>query len=417
MPSAARANGRFPEASALVVDPATPTHLVARTTFGLLRSFDRGSTWSWICEQAISATGLLDEELFLGTAGRTSVALSDGIAVDDGQGCTWSRLSGDLAGRQVVDVVVQAGDPKIAYAAVGVKVDGAQHGRIAKTVDGQTWSFIGQLLQSTFPVTIDVSRSHPERLYLGVNDGNFEFGFIDSSDDGGETWTRHAPPNGIDSVYVSGIDPADPDRVYVRATFPSNTLYASADAAVTWTAVHTAQQPLLGFAISPDGQKVALGGADGLVILGRSADTFSVLRTNPLSIKCLTWTAAGLYACADDTADGFAIGLSTDEGATFASLLKLRDLVPGWCPAETSVARACGPAWCPLATAIGADCAAAVKPTSANAGCRCSVTDTFPPGPWSVAATAVALLLFRRRRSSCHTLSQDLTDHEISHVC
>lgn len=45
-PSAVRANGRFPAASQLVVDSEDPRHFVARTTFGLIRSFDGGANWS-----------------------------------------------------------------------------------------------------------------------------------------------------------------------------------------------------------------------------------------------------------------------------------------------------------------------------------------------------------------------------------
>src|SRR5258706_6849694 len=51
----AQANGRYPLANQLVVDPGAPDHLVARTTFGLLSSHDTGKSWTWICEDALGA--------------------------------------------------------------------------------------------------------------------------------------------------------------------------------------------------------------------------------------------------------------------------------------------------------------------------------------------------------------------------
>ena len=45
----ARANGRFPGASQLVVDPSNDQRIVVRATFGVLQTTDRGATWRWVC--------------------------------------------------------------------------------------------------------------------------------------------------------------------------------------------------------------------------------------------------------------------------------------------------------------------------------------------------------------------------------
>src|SRR5262245_5014330 len=52
-PSNARANGRYPLAQQLLVDPSDPGHLLLRSTYGVLTSDDAGSTWSWLCESGI----------------------------------------------------------------------------------------------------------------------------------------------------------------------------------------------------------------------------------------------------------------------------------------------------------------------------------------------------------------------------
>ncbi len=59
-PATAAANGRFPDADQLVIDPADPTRLVLRATFGMLQSMDAGVTWTWLCEQVIGYGGMDD---------------------------------------------------------------------------------------------------------------------------------------------------------------------------------------------------------------------------------------------------------------------------------------------------------------------------------------------------------------------
>src|SRR5687768_951087 len=54
----ARANGRYPLADQIVVDPGNPEHVVARATFGLLDSSDGGKTFRWICERAVGYYGV-----------------------------------------------------------------------------------------------------------------------------------------------------------------------------------------------------------------------------------------------------------------------------------------------------------------------------------------------------------------------
>ncbi|MEO8213770.1 MAG: hypothetical protein ABI560_11285 [Myxococcales bacterium] len=404
----AYANGRFPEANQLVVDPADPRHLVVRTTFGILRSFDAGATWTWTCEEAVSPLGLLDEEILITSAGRTWVALSDGIATADRQGCGWKRVSGDLVGQHVIDMVGDSQDRDAAYAALGVTVNSAMHGRIARTTDGASWSFVGGVLFGTVPLTIEIAPSRPQRLYLGVNDSNYEFGYIDVSDDAGLTWVRHDAPLGVDSVYVSGVDPQQADRVYVRKALSENTVYVSEDGAGTWKAIHSAARALTGFALSPDGRSVAVGGEDGVTILAREdvgdgTSTFSAVAGAAITAKCLTWTDAGLFACASEGpgADAFTIGLSVDDGKTFKALLRLPDLAPARCPEGTGVANTCPGLWCQLAATINATCPAPALPSS---GCGCAMSGAPSTPLWQQMAavvavgTAVTALGWRRRR-------------------
>ncbi len=407
------ANGRFPSAGQLVVDPSDGGHIVVRTTFGLLQSFDAGATWSWVCERAVSPDGFQDPEVMITTGGRVAVGLADGLAVGDRGGCQWTR-AGALAGDDVIDLVVSGSEPAAAYAAAVVRVDGAFNTLIAGTTDGVSWSAPGPLLSDTYPLTIETASSRPGRLYLGANDGNLETGFIDVSDDGGATWTVRDSPGGVDAVYVSAVDPGNADRVYVRSYSPESKLYASEDGGRTWTTIMESPVPLLGFALSPDGRQIAIGGKQGLTILARAdgdgagagaGSVYTVTATNPLPVGCLTWTTRGLFVCADEASAAFTIGLSVDAGRTFTSLLRLADLTPASCAAGTAAA-ACAGEWCATAAVIGAACAPAVdaaidvasdggdRPVSRSAaGCACDAAgDRSVVAPLSAVATLIMIL-------------------------
>ena len=409
--SPAVANGRFPAAGQLVVDPAEASHIVVRTTFGLLQTFDSGVTWSWICEQAVSPDGFQDPEIIVTTGGRTAVGLADGLAVGDRDGCQWTRAPG-LANIAVIDLVESRADPGVAYAAAAVQVDGAFNGLVAGTTDGLSWAAKGTLLPDAYPLTIEMAPSRPERLYLGADDGNLENGFIAVSDDGGMEWTIRSAPAGVDGVYVSAVDPDNPDRVYVRSFSPRHSLYVSEDGASTWTLIDDVSFPMTGFALSPDGQQIAVGGSGGLEILGRSGtaggSTFAVTTTNPLPVSCLAWTMGGLYACADETSAGFSIGVSTDGAQTFSPLLHWADLRLLSCDSRSS-ASACSSLWCATATTIGASCAATTDagsdaedhtgraPKNAGAGCACDEAGRSS-SPSVVSIVVAALTVWRRAR-------------------
>jgi len=361
----------------------------------------------------VSATGFTDPEIALTTGGRIALGLPDGVALGDPSGCGWSRPPG-LAGDNVIDLVADRASPSTLYAAAAVTVGGAFNALVASSTDGFSWGMRGSLIPDAYPLTIEVAPSRPTRLYLGAEDGNLETGLIAVSDDGGDTWTTRASPAGVDAVYVSGVDPQDPDRLYLRAYFPKGSLYVSDDGAQTWSLIHQADVPLTGFALSPDGRQIAVGSMEGVTLLtradGDAATTYAVGQMSSLPTSCLTWTTAGLFACTDEATAGFTIGVSTDGGGTFAPLLHLADLRPAACAAGTSAA-ICASEWCATATIIEASCAATTdaavdaassgeRPATATAtatGCACDAAGGGRPGEALALGIVLALALARRR--------------------
>src|SRR5262245_61860577 len=108
----ALANGRFPGADQLVVDPNEPNHLLVRTTFGFLDTRDGGKIWSWICEESIGRIGTADPPIAVMGDGTLVVGVPfEGVAVSHDSGCSWSRAPAPLADQLVVDVTLEPGAP------------------------------------------------------------------------------------------------------------------------------------------------------------------------------------------------------------------------------------------------------------------------------------------------------------------
>jgi hypothetical protein len=124
---------------------------------------------------------------------------------------------------------------------------------------------------------------------------------------------------------------------------------------------------------------------------------------------CLRWTSAGLYACGKQNGDGFALGLSTDRGATFSKVLELPSIVPRACPADSATTAICAPAWGPIATTIGADAGPdaskgppdpGLNPLNENgkSSCSCRI-GSAPKNGAAVWFTSLSFALFARRRT------------------
>src|SRR5262249_14601629 len=111
---------------------------------------------------------------------------------------------------------------------------------------------------------------------------------------------------------------------------------------------------LPGVALSPDGSRISVGGPTvGLAVANTSDFLFN--QFNVAHVGCLLWRDNELFVCANDAADGFALGVSRDESRTISPLLRLAGLVPAQCDGSSPVDRACPAAWVGVALTIGAD--------------------------------------------------------------
>lgn len=413
--SVASANGRFPYANHLVVDPSDAKHVVVRTTYGMIQTFDSGTSWKWVCEQSVGYGGAFDPAIAVSGTGREIVGLFDGLTTSADRGCSYQPASEAFLQKQfLIDFVVQPTDPKHVVGMTSTGSSSGFHVVLAESKDGgATWSQLGDALPLDFnSETLEIAPSRPERLYLSGVSGEPRAGVIFKSDDAGKTWIRSSfDLKGGLAPYLAAVDPKDPQIVYVRLDGDStmgqgDSLWRSADGGATWTQIGQTKGEMLGFALSPDGSKVAFGGpSDGVWLT--STTSSSPAKTSAIGARCLTWAAAGLYACANEYPDGFTVGLSNDEGKTFKPLNHLAVLSPLECAAPTSTGSLCPKEWPKIQATIGTDDAgtsdAGPTPTPAppsdDPSCGCS-TPGRATGALAGMGTLFGLILgFARRKS------------------
>ncbi|WP_437651271.1 WD40/YVTN/BNR-like repeat-containing protein [Sorangium sp. So ce362] len=432
----ALANGRYPSAGQILVDPADPDHIVVRATYGALVTRDGGERWSWICETAIGYSGFEDPMMVVTGDGSILAGLFDGLSATHDRGCDWQLAEGPLARRNIVDLSIDRADPaSVLLLGSSVMAGDAILTQVWESKDdGRTWTQTGADFPSTFlGVTLDSAPSDPRRIYVsGRRNGPTFQGIVRRSDDRGATWEELDVPGSDDRnlPYLGAVDPEDPDVVYVRRDGDgADALLVSEDGGVTWREVFQAVS-LLGLALSPDGTRIAVGSdMDGLWVAPTA--TLEFTQVGQLGVRCLTWTPQGLFACADEPLDGFTAGVSTDGGETFSPLLTLDRLCgpPPDCGGESSTGRTCPELWPGTASFLDAadSCEAGADPggtagaggsgasaggsaegagaaeSSAGGGCSCEASGGGRAGVLlsCLAAAGGLLLRARRRGRSC----------------
>jgi hypothetical protein len=363
--SRAAANGRMPGANDLAFSQALPDRIVARATFGIVESDDRGASWRWICEQAIDISGVIaDPPLGLLHDGTEVLLPPTGSAlVSHNAGCTWTRAGEPLAARRGADLTIDPGDPMhlLVLTSTLRSVDGSGIGSYENLLletrdDARSWQLLATLPDNFEAETVEVAPADARRIYVsGVDAAQSREGILLRSDDGAHSWTtsRLSLPAGSGSLWISGIHPTDPDRLWVRVSARGDSLgllparlLGSGDKGATFQPVAATNKGMFGFALSPDGAQLAYGGpSDGLYV-GPSSGSGAFSKRSDMGIMCLRWPAAGaLYACASEPRDPFSVGVSSDDGVSFRPLFRLADTCPAACASGTSFAQSCQSAW------------------------------------------------------------------------
>ncbi len=342
--SSVRANGRFPNAGLVVVGPGASSDVIAvQLTFGLALSRDRGRHWNWICEDAYSVPTGWDPPLAIGHEGRVVLGLLTGIS-SSSDGCAWAPPTAPM----LLPALDLAWDATGRTLVAGVGSSDFANGLTLSNDGGRTWRE-GARVPGVVLDTVEVAPSDPSRVYVTFNNFNRDAPALYRSDDGGRT-LREVTRNflGAQDAYLAGVDPRDPNIVYLRAQQGDPTsLLRSDDGGRSFRLMYTTARPMVGFALSSDGATVWVASVDRAEGILRSVrgGPFTRVRANA-TVRCMRSHADVLYVCGDLSADGYALACSTDGGDTLQPLLRLQDLeAPTVCAPGSEVRDRCEALW------------------------------------------------------------------------
>jgi photosystem II stability/assembly factor-like uncharacterized protein len=370
------ANGRMPGATGLAINPADERQLLLGLTYGLALTRDSGASWTWMCEEQIEGNGGDVDPAIAMTSDGSLVVLSltnGGVLVSSDDGCSFQRAQGLLKGHRGVDLTLDHSQPGHVLVLMSTIVD-AVDGRpvyesfLAHSLDhGRSWQRLAELPSDMAPETVEVAGSDANRIYVsGTGSLDPLQGIVERSDDGGRSWKRTTVrlPRGSGSLFLSGIHPRDPDRLWFRVpgrgdiygALPAK-LWLSTDGATSFVPVSATEGGMLGFALSPDGDRLAFGGpADGLFVAPADASA-APSKVSDVRVNCLRWSANGLYVCAGEPLDPYSLGYAAEPTLGFVPVWRRANTCRAACAAEAPLERTCRGPWEAIAPLVSAETA------------------------------------------------------------
>ena len=418
----ARADGAFPDSAQIMVPADLPHRVAIGTNFGLLVSEDDGASWSWICEQAIAPCARLYQmtaapvDAVVAVSGTGLVILGDDL-------CGAASAAGPFLPTAVTDAFVDPSDARRVLA-IALLVPGTGQGPygILESHDGGLhFATIYQAPDNTFLSGVEIARSDPATVYaaLGGFGANPLPPTILRSQDGGTSFASfdQSATLGDRSIAIAGVDPTDARRIFLRVTdrvAAQDSLGVSDDGGVTTRIALTlpAGTSMTAFLKRADGSILVTGvvpkgsGACGGYDLTGDGGAVGYLSTdgaatfapwpNVPHVRAMAERAGTLYVVANNFADGFAVGTSTDQGAHFTPILHFNQIGgPLACP---RVQAACATAWTDLMKTFGIGDMGAGDMGGSGGGGGCAIA---PRAPWLGGAIAMLLAwaawLARRR--------------------
>src|SRR4051812_39315354 len=347
----ARADGAFPDSTQVLL-PADSPRMYLGTNFGVLASDDSGARWSLACEAAIGTGGTMYQ---LGWApGQLFAATLDGVvtSVDGACGWTTSATQGftapsdifvDRAGRRVFALArTPAADAGLTPMSVWISTDGTAI--FSKVYDAPGGAFL---------TGVESAQSNPSRVYAAeLQYDPAGHAYLLRSDDGGGHWQRFDLQGvaGEDGVRIAAVDPADPDRVFLREASPSglDALLITGDGGATVRKAKALSFPMTAFLLHANGDLlIATNTGEAWISRDRGA-TFE--RRRWPHVRGLAERGGALFAATSQLQDGFALARSDDGGSTWLPLMDLHHL----CGVRScgTLASTCADPWATLSSAL-----------------------------------------------------------------
>ncbi len=397
--SVAIADGAFPDSMQILLPLDRPHEIILATNFGLVISHDDGTRWRWICEEAIGPLATLyqvgppPEDTLLAPA-------ASGLHLSRNDACTWSPAQGGLAGAQVIDAFPDATDAKHLFALGILRSDGGTAPiRLFESHDAGL-TFEAPLFSApvgSFFGGVESARTDPKIVYLT------RYAFLPTedprtyllrSDDSGahfESFDETAAV-GARSLRIAAIDPEDAKTIYLRVVGPTgqDDFALSRDGGKTVQATLTLPGLMSAFLRRSDKALLVGSRQGGGFISTDGGKTFLPWMGAP-HLRALGERNGLVYAAADNFADGFSVGVSSDGGAHFIPKLRFHEIQgPLDCVKNT-----CAAAWQKQAALFGIDTGSdAGQSIPPSPGCGCSLGQHGRPPLWCL---LLGMLLLIRR--------------------
>jgi hypothetical protein len=409
VPAGAHAHGGLPVSQHILRAAGSDQMYVPVDFWGLWVSQPDGR-WKWICEEVINTNR--SRKFVLSADGSFYVTDVKGLETSTDHGCTWSKVTGDLAGLHTTDADVDPVDGATAWVATGdggtIDGDGtlipASNAVYVTHDHGASWTPLAGLPTDRLFTSIRYAAS--DRLYVTSNAQSAPYApTLHAGQSGAFTSTPLAYQlDGADphALELIAVDPRDPSIVWARAiavvpqgssSTTRQALLRSSDAGMTWSELYKLDVATASsgesfgiddVAFDVANKKVYVATRTGL-LAGDDAGTTTVptlAATGTLSqTQCVDVHNGAIYACSSQfQPDNAAVARSTDGAKTFSSVLNYVDtLGPVECPAGTPVGDLCPSYWYMYGAQLGisfdggtggGNDAGTMKPPG---GCGCSI--------------------------------------------
>lgn len=344
-----------PEPRTILLRADQREHVVVGTRRGgYFVTRDAGTTWSWLCEAAV---GYDDEEVYPGVllaSGTLVVSTGFGGVAVSPDGCGWTPWQ-PSAQPFVVDVRAwpAASDTVVALEA-RADGDGFVNQLWHSADEAQTWQALGAPFAGDARA-VSLGFSNSGEIYVAV-EGPLGAELLRSTAPELD-WMRTTITSalGVTPRVVGASESAGSARLFVvldsaqaeGLTTPGDRLVMSLDRGESFTPLLDAAGDLPAAALSGDGELLAAGGeSDGLYLLRGASQALSgavMEQVASIGVHALAWSSdSHLYVAAHEAESGFSVGVSADEGQTFAALFALCQVEgPLACAADTSVGALC----------------------------------------------------------------------------
>jgi hypothetical protein len=339
-PRLARADGAFPDSQIILTPAARPREIILVTNFGLVQSEDAGATWLWSCEQVANLYGAY-YQLGLPPRDRLYTLARSQVTFSDDRGCVWDVAHGlPLSeGGGVTDFWVDrtVTDRILAVETACCQAQQLGHALFESMDGGGTFPTtpLYQAAPGAMITGVESARTDPRTIYLTLlgapTDGGSPPPMLARTSDGGLTWqvADLSSRLGPGMVRLVAVDPTDARKVFLLwSGVDGQALAVTGDGGGDARKILVPTGVLKAFLRLDSGAILVSADDRSTASLFRSTDggeTFASLPAPP-HVRALSERAGMVYAATDNFAEGYAVGVSIDEGSTWTPLLAYEDV-------------------------------------------------------------------------------------------